>query len=308
MGLIGGVLQPMQIGRPSYLIAPATFLSRPMRWLQAISTFDATISGAPNFAYELCASKAGPEHFAELDLSRWRVAFNGAEPVRAETLDRFAEVFRPCGFRAVAAYPCYGLAESTLIVTGGRNDHPPVRLTVSRPALETHRVEAVAADHAEARTIVGCGRPLGDMRVVIVDPETTVSCPADRPGEIWIAGESVAQGYWRQPDLTDATFQARTAAGDGPFLRTGDLGFLHDGELFITGRIKDLVILNGRNHYPQDIELTAERSHSAIRPVCCAAFAIDGPVGERLVIVAEVERSDRKKPIDQIVQSVRRAV
>src|SRR5262245_35423558 len=238
MGLIGGVLQPMQIGRPSYLMAPATFLSRPIRWLQAISQYKATISGAPNFAYDLCASKATPKQIAELDLSHWRVAFNGAEPVRAETLARFAETFAPCGFRASAAYPCYGLAESTLIVTGGRHDNPPVTITLSRGALEQHRVEIVTADHAERRTVVGCGGPLLDQRVAIVDPETATPCPADRPGEIWIAGPSVAQGYWRRPELTATTFRAHATSGEGPFLRTGDLGFLHNGELFIPGRIK----------------------------------------------------------------------
>lgn len=308
MGLIGGVLQPMQIGRPSYLMAPATFLSRPMRWLQAISHFRARISGAPNFAYDLCANKVTPEQLADLDLSTWRVAFNGAEPVRAETLEKFARTFAPCGFRARAAYPCYGLAESTLIVTGGGHDHPPVTLTISRPALEQHRIELVAGDHAEARTVVGCGSPLLDQRVAIVDPETFEICPADRPGEIWIAGPSVAQGYWRRPDLSAATFAARTADGDGPFLRTGDLGFMHGGELFVTGRIKDLIILRGRNHYPQDIEQTIEHSHSSIRAACCAAFSIEQDGGERLIVVAEVERSGRKVPVHKVATAVRQAV
>lgn len=308
MGLIGGVLQPMQIGRPSYLMAPATFLGQPVRWLQAISQHRATISGAPNFAYELCTNKVTDEQLSELDLSCWLVAFNGAEPVRADTLERFAARFASCGFRATAAYPCYGLAESTLIVTGGAHDHPPVTLTVSRISLEQHRIETASADHAEARTIVGCGRPLLDQRVAIVDPETLTPCPSDRPGEIWVAGPSIAQGYWKKPELSETTFAARTSEGDGPFLRTGDLGFVHDGELFITGRIKDLVILRGRNHYPQDIEQTVESAHPAIRPACCAAFAIDHNDGERLIIVAEVERSERKSEVSDVADAVRRAV
>lgn len=308
MGLIGGVLQPMQIGRPSYLMAPATFLSRPLRWLQAISHFRAHISGAPNFAYELCTKKVTPEQLSQLNLNNWRVAFNGAEPVRADTLERFAATFEPCGFRAAAAYPCYGLAEATLIVTGGGHDRPPVTLTVSRAALEQHHVEIVPADHAEARTVVGCGSPLLDQRVAIVDPETGAKCPSDRPGEIWISGPSVAQGYWRRPELSAETFTARTIDGDGPYLRTGDLGFLHDGELFVTGRIKDLIILRGRNHYPQDIEQTVEQSHPSIRPACCAAFAVDENGTERLVIVAEVERSGRKVAVHKVADAVRRSV
>lgn len=308
MGLIGGVLQPMQIGRPSYLMAPATFLSRPMRWLQAISHFRAQISGAPNFAYDLCANKVTPEQLAELDLSHWRVAFNGAEPVRTDTLERFARTFAPCGFRTTAAYPCYGLAESTLIVTGGGHDHPPVTLTISRSALEQHRIEIVPIEHAEARTVVGCGSPLLDQRVAIVDPETNAVCPPDIPGEIWVTGPSVAQGYWRRPELSAATFAARTADGDGPFLRTGDLGFMHGGELFVTGRIKDLIILRGRNHYPQDIEQTIEQSHSAIRPACCAAFSVDQDGEERLIVVAEVERSGRKVPVQKVAHAIRKAV
>jgi acyl transferase domain-containing protein/acyl-CoA synthetase (AMP-forming)/AMP-acid ligase II/acyl carrier protein len=308
MGLIGGVLQPMQVGRPSFLMAPATFLSQPVRWLQAISKYRATISGAPNFAYDLCTNKVTDEQLADLDLSCWLVAFNGAEPVRADTLERFAARFAPCGFRATASYPCYGLAESTLIVTGGNHDHAPVTMTVSRTGLEQHRIETVPADHEDGRTLVGCGEALLDQRVVIVDPDTFVPCPPDRPGEIWISGPSVAQGYWKKPELSAETFAARTADGDGPYLRTGDLGFVHGGELFITGRIKDLVILRGRNHYPQDIEQTVEASHPAIRPACCAAFAVDDADGERLVIVAEVERSERKADVSDVAQAARRAV
>jgi acyl transferase domain-containing protein/acyl-CoA synthetase (AMP-forming)/AMP-acid ligase II/acyl carrier protein len=307
MGLIGGVLQPLHIGRTSHLMAPATFLASPIRWLRAISTFGATISGAPNFAYDLCA-KVPVEQRTGLDLSRWRVAFNGAEPIRAETLERFAAAYGPYGFRPAAAYPCYGLAESTLIVTGGRHERPPVKLSVSRSALEQHRATAITADDPDARILVGCGRPLLDQRVAIVDPETLTPCPADEPGEIWIAGPSVAQGYWQRPEESDRSFRAHTVGGDGPFLRTGDLGFLHDEELYVTGRIKDLIILRGRNLYPQDVEQSAEASHSALRNGCGAAFAVETDGEERLIYVSELERTERTTPAVEIAATVTRAV
>jgi acyl transferase domain-containing protein/acyl-CoA synthetase (AMP-forming)/AMP-acid ligase II len=308
MGLIGGVLQPMQIGRPSYLMAPATFLASPVRWLQAISTCRARISGAPNFAYDLCVDKISPEQREGLDLSCWRVAFNGAEPVRADTLTRFSEAYAPYGFRADAIYPCYGLAEATLFVTGGTEARDPVTLTVARSALEKNRLLPVSPDDADARTLVSCGLSLGGQQVAIVDPETLVLCPPDRPGEVWVSGPSIAQGYWQRPDDTARTFAARTADSDGPFMRTGDLGFLHENELYITGRIKDLIILRGRNLYPQDIEQTAEASHPALRKGCGAAFAVDAGDGERLVYVSEVERTERNTPAEVVAAAVSRAV
>ncbi len=307
MGLIGGVLQPLHIARTSHLMAPATFLASPIRWLRAISTFGATISGAPNFAYDLCA-KIPVEQRAGLDLSRWRVAFNGAEPIRAETLERFADAYAPHGFRPAAAYPCYGLAESTLIVTGGLHEQPPVTLYVSRLGLERRQATAVPADDPDGRILVGCGHPLLDQRVAIVDPDTLTHCPSDEPGEIWIAGPSVAQGYWRRPEESDRTFRAHTAGGEGPFLRTGDLGFMHNGELYVTGRIKDLIILRGRNLYPQDVEQTAEGSHPALRIGCGAAFAVETAGDERLIYVSELERTERTTPADEVAAVVTRAV
>jgi acyl transferase domain-containing protein/acyl-CoA synthetase (AMP-forming)/AMP-acid ligase II/acyl carrier protein len=307
MGLIGGVLQPLQIGRTSYLMAPATFLSSPIRWLRAISQFRATISGGPNFAYDLCVRTVTPEQKAGLDLSAWRVAFNGAEPVYAETLQRFAAAFADCGFRPEAWYPCYGLAEATLLVTGGVADHAPTTLTVSRVALEQNRVEV--QDEPGSRTLVGCGTALGGQRVGIIHPETLRPCPTDEPGEIWVSGPSVAQGYWQRPGESAATFQAHTVAGDGPFLRTGDLGFVHGGELYITGRLKDLIILRGRNHYPHDIEQTVERCHPALRPACGAAFAVEADGGgDRLVVVYELDRSSRGVTPDEVIGAIRRAV
>ncbi|HTK74403.1 MAG TPA: SDR family NAD(P)-dependent oxidoreductase, partial [Gemmataceae bacterium] len=273
-----------------------------------ISNFRATISGAPNFAYDLCANKVAPDQLAALDLRCWRVAFSGAEPVRADTLDHFATVFAPCGFRPRAFYPCYGLAEATLIVTGGDAEDVPARLAVSRTNLERNVFAAVRDADPDARSLVGCGGVLLDQNLQIVHPETGVPCPPDQPGEIWLAGSSVAQGYWRRPDESDQTFAAYTTDGDGPFLRTGDLGFLHGGELYITGRIKDLIILRGRNIYPQDIELTVERCHPALRPSCGAAFTVDRDGEERLAVVSEVRRDSRDVSAEVVAGAVRQAV
>jgi 8-amino-7-oxononanoate synthase len=291
MGLIGGILQPLYIGRPNVLMSPMSFLTKPYRWLAAISRFRGTTSGGPNFAYDLCVRKITPEQRKTLDLSTWRVAFNGAEPVRAETLDAFAEAFAPCGFRREAFYPCYGLAEATLIVSGGFVRQAPVVRTFDAPAIARGEVLDADPDDAAARALVGCGKNLPDQQILIVDPETRLPSQPGRIGEIWVQGPSVAQGYWRQTEATEATFRARLSdSHKGPFLRTGDLGFLQDGELFVAGRLKDLVIVHGVNYYPQDIERTVQESHPRLRPDCGAAFTVDGDGREQLVIVQEVER------------------
>jgi acyl-CoA synthetase (AMP-forming)/AMP-acid ligase II/acyl carrier protein len=253
------------------------------------------VSGGPNFAYELCLRKASPEMIAGtgLDLSSWRVAFNGAEPVRASTLERFAETFAPCGFRPEAFYPCYGLAEATLFVTGGEPG--------SRPRIEGSRVS--------------CGHAWMGQRLAVADPETGAELPPNVKGvegEIWIAGPSVARGYWKNPAATARDFNAFLETGEGPFLRTGDLGILDGSELFVTGRIKDLIILRGRNLYPQDVELAAERSHPDLRPGGGAAFSVevfsvDMAGEERLVVVHEVERR-RRQGFEEVAEAVRRAV
>ncbi len=265
-----------------------------LRWLQAISRVRATTSAAPNFAYDLCVRKITREQRASLDLSSWRVALNGAEPVREETLDRFVAAFAPCGFRREALYPTYGLAEATLLVSGGSIAAPPILYTVAAAALERNRV--AASSGAAARTFVGCGQTLPGQTIAIVNSETLAPCTADQVGEIWLAGPSIARGYWGRPPETEQTFRAHIAGTEeGPFLRTGDLGFLQDGELFVTGRLKDLIIIRGRNHYPQDIERTVEQSHPAFQPGWCAAFSVDIDGEERLVVVVEVER--RYQPV-----------
>jgi acyl-CoA synthetase (AMP-forming)/AMP-acid ligase II/acyl carrier protein len=293
MGLIGMLLQPLYLGIQCVLMPPAAFLQRPRRWLEAITRYRATTSGAPNFAYDLCARKIGPDQLDGLDLSTWTVAYNGAEPVRSDTLDRFTAVFERCGFRHAAFYPCYGLAEGTLIVSGGRKLVTPVVTSVDRQALESHTVRPPATP-ADQRTVVSCGTSLLEGTIAIVQPESRTEATSSEVGEIWVAGPSVACGYWNKPEETDETFGAMLADGRGPFLRTGDLGFKQDGQLFVTGRSKDLVIIAGQNHYPHDIELTAERSHPDLTPGAVVAFSIDREGTERLVVVAEVDRRHRR--------------
>ena len=310
MGLIGGILEPMYVGGPSVLMPPTAFLQRPVRWLEAITRYRGTITGAPNFAFDLCVDKITPEQRENLDLSSLEIVFTGAEPIRRETLERFAEAFEPHGFRRDVYYPCYGLAEGTLIVSGGVGTGEPVVCTVSRSALARHEVVFAAPEEAEAQTFVGCGGRLLEQEIAIVDPATLTRCPPDRVGEIWVAGPNVGQGYWNRPDETDAIFNAYLAdTGEGPFLRTGDLGFLHEGELYVTGRLKDLIIIRGRNYYPQDIELTVASCHPALQPDAGAAFTITDDDGqERLVIVQEVARRHRNPDINDVARAVRRAV
>jgi amino acid adenylation domain-containing protein len=295
MGLIGNVLQPLFVGGSCVLMSPASFLQRPRRWLEAISRFRATTSGGPNFAYDLCVRKISVGEREGLDLSSWEVAFNGAEPVRAETLDRFVAAFAPHGFRREAFYPCYGLAEATLFAAGGRGGEPPSVLTVRAADLEYGRAVSAAAAEA-ARSFVGCGNAWMEQWLAIVNAESGVSRGDGEVGEIWLSGPSVAQGYWGKLAATEETFGARLAGDDRPWLRTGDLGFLASGELFITGRMKDLIILRGRNHYPQDIELTVESCHQALRPGCGAAFSVERDGEERLVVVQELDRRAKPKP------------
>ncbi len=313
MGLIGGILQPLFVGRPNVLMAPMAFLQKPLRWLSAISRFGGTTSGGPNFAYELCVRKIKPEDRENLDLSTWKVAFNGAEPVRADTLDRFAEAFGPCGFRREAFYPCFGLAEATLIVSGGYATQLPVLGSFDNRVGQRKRVchgfrMVSKPDEEDVRTLVSCGTALPDQKIVITDPDTLTHCGDGQIGEIWASGPSVAQGYWRQPEATEATFRARLKdTGEGPFLRTGDLGFMHDGQLFVTGRIKDLIILHGVNVYPQDVELTVQQSHPRLRPDCGAAFAVESDDREKLVVVQEVERR-KQGNLEVVFDAIRRAV
>ncbi|WP_164014718.1 non-ribosomal peptide synthetase [Pyxidicoccus trucidator] len=311
MGLIGGILQPLYGGFPVVLLSPVDFLKRPLRWLKAVSRYGATTSGGPNFAYDLCARKVTPEERDTLDLSRWSLAFNGAEPLQPHTLRRFADVFGPCGFKMEAFYPCYGLAEGTLIASGGLKAEAPVLRTVDAAALKGHRVEPSVPERPGAQTLVGSGRNLDGQRLVIAHPETGAPLPPGQVGEVWVAGPSVAQGYWNRPEQTAAAFGAKVPGDDARFLRTGDLGFLDGGELYVTGRLKDLIIIRGRNHYPHDLERTVEPVHPALRPGCGAAFSVDKDGEERLVVVQEVDRRAVESggvDLEDVSRSIRQAV
>lgn len=310
MGLIGNVLQPLYVGVPCIFMAPVTFLTNPFYWLQAISRYRATTSGGPNFAYDLCIRSTTPEQRSQLDLSSWQLAFNGSETVRAQTLEAFTEVFQSCGFKREAFYPCYGMAEATLFISGGNKTTSPQVLGVDDQVLGQNQVSILEPDRPGYKAIVGVGHPWLDQSLRIVSPETKQICAEDRVGEIWVAGTNIARGYWNRSEQTEETFNAYTAdTKEGPFLRTGDLGFVHQGELFITGRLKDLIVIRGRNYYPQDIELTVEQCHPALRAGCGAAFSVDVAGEERLVIVQEVERSYlRKLQVEPVVQAIRQAV
>ncbi len=311
MGLIGGIIQPIYFGQPVSVMTPTHFLQKPLRWLQLISDSGALISGGPNFAYELCVERVTEEEKRNLDLSQWELAFNGAEPVRAETIDRFCKAFASCGFRREAFYPCYGLAEATLLVAGGEKSlAAPVR---SFDGAKLQEGEAVVTDPKKegAVRLVGIGTSLLEQEIVIVDPETLTECPQGHVGEIWVSGPSVAQGYWQREEATQETFQACLEDGRGPFLRTGDLGCFHgeEGEvdLFINGRLKDLIIIRGVNHYPQDLELTAEQAHEDLRPAAGGAFSIGGDGAEQLVVVQEVVRK-RDIDYDAVCHAIRKEI
>ena len=310
MGLVGNLLQPLYIGRPVVLMSPVAFLQKPIRWLQMITRYRATTSGGPNFAYDLCVQKTTPAQRTGLDLTSWTLAFNGAEPIRATTLQAFARCFAPFGLRIEALYPCYGMAEATLFITGAAKMSPPKIQPVLASLLEQNKVRLTSPDVDDARQLVGCGQLRPDVDVRIVDPERCVALTNGQVGEIWVAGQSVAQGYWRQPETTAANFGATLAdTGEGPFLRTGDLGFIADNQLYITGRHKDLIIIRGRNHYPQDLEATVAVSHPALRDGGGAVFTAELDGEERLVVVQEVERAQVRhlNPTD-IVKAIRAAV
>ncbi len=308
MGFIGCVLQPLYVGFPTTLMKPEDFVKEPFRWLAAISDYRATTSGGPNFAFDLCVARITEEQKSRLDLSSWSVAFNGSEQVRAETLERFTHAFASCGFRRKSFLPCYGLAENSLFVTGGDPEHEPVVRHVSRTALLRNSVEE-ACRQEDSVGIVGCGHSGLDQRVVIVDPVSMKKLPFSQVGEIWVQGGSVARGYWRDAELTRQTFGASLDSGEGPFLRTGDLGFVENGELFVTGRLKDLIIIRGQNYHPHMIEQTVEQSHQALHPNGACAFSVEVADQERLVVIHEVKRGsvrglDSDAVIRSIVQSV----
>ncbi|MCE9528347.1 MAG: AMP-binding protein, partial [Planctomycetales bacterium] len=307
MGLVGGALKAMFYGRPATIMSPMAFLQKPVRWLRAISKYRVSISGGPNFAYDLCTQKITDDQLEGIDLGCWKVAFNGAEPVRAETLEKFTQRFAPFGFKNTSHYACYGMAETTLIVTGSYSGRGPIIRSFDSKGLDQRVVVPVNDDAPGSRALVGCGRVLPDEQVAIVNPETHERLPADRIGEIWVNSPSVTQGYWNKPEATAAACNFRLASGEGPFLRTGDLGFFFEDQLYVTGRLKDLIIVRGVNRYPQDIEMTVEKASPKIQPSAVGAFAVDLQGRERLIIVAEVERA-RRDDWSDVIAAVRRDV
>ncbi len=310
MGLILNIVQSLYIGASCVLLAPVSFLQRPLSWLRAIHDYRAEVAGGPNFAFDLCIRRHRPEQMQGVDLSCWKLAYNGAEPVRADTIERFAATFAPYGFNANSVHPAYGMAEATLLISSGERSAGPVTRTVSRDALQRHQAVSPTRNE-DGHSIVGCGRPLPGERLAIVDPESRRRLGVCLVGEVWVAGPNVAQGYWRNPKATSSVFRAVIAGDDTEcWLRTGDLGFLDDNELFITGRIKELIIVRGVNHYPQDIENTVQDCHPALRRHCGAAFSVlDQNNQERLVVVQEVERTYRQQiVIGEIIATIREAI
>jgi acyl-CoA synthetase (AMP-forming)/AMP-acid ligase II len=312
LGLIGGILQPSYLGICGYLASPLSFIKRPRRWLEAVTRFGITTSGAPNFAYDLCVDRIPPAEREGLDLSSWTVAFNAAEPVREATIARFCEAFGPVGFRKSAFLPAYGLAEATLMVTGCDRLAPPTVRAFDADALR--RGDAIVDESGGSRPstrLVGCGAAVEGHAVRIVDPESLRPCPAGRIGELWVSGPSVAPGYWRQPEVTAETFEA-TISGEpeaGPFLRSGDLGMFDGGELFVVGRRKEVLIFNGVNYQPHELEVVAEEREPRLRSHSSAAFEIEDGRGAHLVLAVELEEEcDDPDQLSALARTVRQAI
>jgi acyl-CoA synthetase (AMP-forming)/AMP-acid ligase II len=290
MGLLGGILQPLFSGFPLVFMSPLQFVQRPVRWLRAISEHRATLSGAPNFAYRMCATDIPEADLEGLDLSCWTQAFCGAEPVHAETMNAFCRRFARFGFVAESVNPCYGLAESTLIVSGKQAGQAPTYATFDRARLEQGVVaEAVGADVV---ALTGCGRVTGGHDVRVVDPATGVELAPGQLGEIWVAGPSVAGGYWGRPDLTQEVFGRTLEGSAARYLDTGDRGFFCDGQLYLAGRSKDMIIIDGKNHYPEDIERTVESTHELLFSGGSVAFAVEAGEQEAMVVVAELRKQE----------------
>jgi acyl-CoA synthetase (AMP-forming)/AMP-acid ligase II len=307
MGLVGGMFVPLSAGCYSVLFSPRDFAQRPLRWLQAISQYHATHSAAPSFAYDLCTQRVTADDLAPLDLSSWQVAFDSAEPVRKESLERFVRTFADSGLRLETICPAYGLAEATLMVTADGRSHAPTFCSVSTKKLADNRVLPAEPTDADTSTLVGSGNVIPSTKAVIVDPTTLQECEPDQIGEIWVKGPGVCLGYWNQREETERVFRARLpGTGDGAFLRTGDLGFIHEGQLYITGRLKDCIIIRGQNHYPQDIEKTVEECHPGLQPGGGAAFSVQAGGEEQLAVAHELRRG--RWNTDEVARAIRGTV
>lgn len=298
MGLVGNVLQPLFVGARCILMSPLSFLQRPARWIQAVSDFGATTSGGPNFAFDLCVNRVRDEDLEDVDLSCWELAFNGSEPVRSSTMESFAERFAAFGFRKQSFYPCYGMAEATLLISGGDRQSAPNVTTVNTASLSQGQIQFAGSDAAGEISLVTCGTAPSGQTIRIVDPKLLTLCPDGSVGEIWVSGANVADGYWENSDLSAEVFrQAITSSGESGFMRTGDLGVIHDGELVVVGRLKDTIIICGRNLYPADIEASVQSLHPHLAKYCSAVFSVPGDKEESLVIVQEISPRDAKKPL-----------
>jgi acyl-CoA synthetase (AMP-forming)/AMP-acid ligase II/acyl carrier protein len=309
MGLFGTLFQIIYNGCINYIIPPAAFIRKPFNWLNAISKYKATTAGGPNFAFDYCIEKISDEERDQLDLSSLQVLFSGAEPVKKETIINFEKAFKQSNFSTKQTYPCYGLSESVLMVTGGDYKNEPFYFSASANALEQNLIFP-ATENEVSRELVSSGFPWGETKVAIVNPETKTVCQAGNIGEIWISSPSVCKGYWRDTEETERIFRAHLSdTKEGPFLRTGDLGFIHRGNLFVTGRLKDLIIIRGKNHYPMDIEKTVENCHEALVSNANAAFSIDVLNQERLVIIQEIKRTYLKDlNVDEVCETIRQGV
>ena len=310
MGLILSVVGSMYLGALCVLLSPSGFMQRPLTWLRAISHYRAEITASPNFAYDLCVARLRADQMEGVDLSSWKIILIGAEPIRAPTIEKFIETFSPYGLAPPAMNPGFGMAEATLIVSMSPVGAGHHTRALSRNALQTNAIRD-PDDREDARVLVGCGYPIPDSRLGIVDPQSLRRLPPDTVGELWIEGPHVARAYWDNPEASAVSLHAHIEGESGDWLRSGDLGFLDSaGQLFITGRIKDLIIIRGTNHYPQDIELTVERAHPALRQNGGAVFSVpDGRGEETLVVVQEVERTARNRiDPDEITGIIREAV
>ncbi|WP_454782658.1 thioester reductase domain-containing protein [Legionella sp. WA2022007384] len=305
MGLIGGILQPVFSMIPVKLMSPLTFLQRPAIWLETITHYQATATVAPNFAYDLCTSKVTEEEKEHLDLSSLQCAMSGAEPIRRATIERFIERFKSCGFSPEVFYPCYGLAESTLMITGGNRQQGISYQWIDKSSLDQGNVLSCDESHPDARSLINCGQPIDSCYLAIVNPETLQECPERVVGEIWVAGKSVTLGYWQLAEETNHAFNAHLAGKDHSYLRTGDLGYLDRGSLYVTGRLNDLVIIRGRNYYPHDLEDTIHVCHPQLQEYGCAIFSIEEEEHELLVIVQEIKKDVNKLNSEEIIKTIR---
>jgi acyl-CoA synthetase (AMP-forming)/AMP-acid ligase II/acyl carrier protein len=306
MGLVGNLLTSLYVGIQAVLMSPVAFVRKPVRWLELITQYQATIVGAPNFGYGLCVDRISEEQRGNLDLSSLRLAYCGSEPIDYRVLDKFAEFFRPAGFNPQSFFPCYGMAEATLMATGSGLHYFPL----DADALSKGFASPFSEENSASRLFVGCGYSVAGQQTQVVDPETRYALADGQIGEVWLNGPHIAQGYWRKPELTEVAFKAALADGDAtPYLRTGDLAFMREGQLVITGRIKEVIILRGRNYYPQDIERCVTESHPALQPQAAAAFSVDINGEEMIVAVQEVRRTAmRDLPAEAITSAARLAV